>query len=165
MGILRSAWSLRAEPPPEIRRELTLALHDPLATMKKSMMTAVLLAAMSTVNAQENTPATPSAQRTMVMSAVPVQDKRLPDMAVELGLTAEQITKASDVNLTFAKAAAQLKKAGLKDEAALDRLTILRKNRDGGLQQILTPEQFEKMLAIRQQRSDLDAVPSPQEVK
>ena len=165
MGIGHNALSLRVESHTERRRKLTLALHDPLATMKKSMMTAVLLAAMSTVTAQENTPATPPEQRTMEMSAVPVLDKRLPDMAVELGLTEEQVTKASEVNLTFAKAAAQLKKAGLKDEAALERLTILRKNRDGGLQQILTPEQFEKMIAIRQQRSDLDAVPSPQEVK
>ncbi len=143
-------------------RSLTLALHDPLATMKKSMMTAVLLAAMSAVNAQESTPTAPKA---MQMSAVPVQAARHPDMAVELGLTAEQITKASEVNLTFARAAAQLKQAGLKDEASLERLRILRSNRDAELQQVLTPEQFEKMIAIRQQRKDEDAVPAPQEVK
>jgi Spy/CpxP family protein refolding chaperone len=132
--------------------------------MKKSMMTAVLLAAMTTVNAQESTGSTP-APRTMEMSAVPVQDKRLPDMAIEMGLTAEQIAKVTEVNLAFAKASGQLKRSGLKDADTMNRLGVLRKNRDAGLQEILTPEQFEKMITIRQQRKDEDAVPSPQEVK
>ncbi|MGV3637915.1 MAG: hypothetical protein ACO1NQ_09735, partial [Flavobacteriales bacterium] len=118
--------------------------------MKKSMMTAVLLAAMTTVSAQENTGT--SEPRTMEMSAVTQPNKRLPDMAIELGLTPEQVTKASEVNFNFAKASAQLKKAGLKDDMMTARLTILRKNRDGALQEILTPEQFKKMLAIREQR-------------
>ena len=133
--------------------------------MKKSMMTAVLLAAMTTVNAQESTGTSTPAPRNMEMSAVPVQDKRLPDMAIEMGLTAEQIAKVTEVNLAFAKASGQLKRSGLKDADTMSRLGVLRKNRDAGLQEILTPEQFEKMIAIRQQRKDEDAVPSPQEAK
>lgn len=99
------------------------------------------------------------------MSAVPVSDKRQPDMVIEMGLTPEQVTKATEVNLSFAKAAGQLKRSGLKDADTLNRLAILRKSRDAGLQEILTPEQFEKMITIRQQRKDEDAVPSPQEAK
>lgn len=133
--------------------------------MKKSMMTAVLLAAMTTVTAQENTGVGGSEPRTMEMSAVPESNKRFPDMALEMGLTPEQIAKASEVNFTFAKASAQLRTAGLKGDANTERLNILRKNRDGALQEILTSEQFKKMLAIREQRNDQDAVPSPQEVK
>jgi hypothetical protein len=133
--------------------------------MKKSMMTAVLLAAISAVNAQEGSSPTPPEQRTMEMSAVPSSEKRIPDMAIELGLSPEQVIKVSEMNLEHSKALSQLKKAGLKDEASLERLRILRSNRDAALQQVLTPEQFEKMIAIRQQRKDEDAVPAPQEVK
>lgn len=123
--------------------------------MKKTMMTLVLIAALGTVSAQNGSD----------LSSMPQKEKRVPDMAIELGLDAEQVTKATEVNLQFAKAAAQLKKAGLEEAPAEARLAVLRNSRDKNLEQILTPEQYKRMTEIRTQRNDQDAVPSPQEVK
>ena len=98
-------------------------------------------------------------------SATLQTEKLQPDMAVELGLTPEQVEKASEVNQRFAKASFQLAHAGGDERSTSARLAVLRQNRDRGLENVMSAEQFQRMLQIRIQRNDQDAVPAPLEVK
>ena len=70
----------------------------------------------------------------------------------ELGLTAEQTPKVEAINTQFAKSMTELKAAGLDEQAQKARANVLRDGRDRQLKGVLTPEQYEKMLALRKEK-------------
>lgn len=126
--------------------------------MKKLMMTTLLLATLTTANAQEKSTTGKGTKDPAVLEqrATERADKRTATMTEELGLTAEQTTKVDAINERHAKAVAQLRQAGLVEEARKERMKVLRNSRDNDLKQVLTAEQYDKMLALRKERKEAE---------
>lgn len=126
--------------------------------MRTLLFATALIALTSTVVGQE-------AQPTMKPSKDPaMQEKRVKERAekrtatlqTELGLTDEQAVKVGDIQEKHALSVAELRKAGLDEEARKVRLKVLRQNRDNALQKVLSVEQYERLLTLRQQKKDKD---------
>ncbi|MBL7951480.1 MAG: hypothetical protein JNM62_07140 [Flavobacteriales bacterium] len=134
--------------------------------MKKTILTTMLLATLTAVNAQESRPASKGTKDPAVMEqrANERAEKRTATMAQELGLNAGQTEEVKMINERFAKEVAQLKQAGGNEEARKARLKILKDTRDRDLQSVLTAEQFNKMLELRKAKKeghDDDEVKAP----
>lgn len=75
--------------------------------------------------------------------------QRTERMVKELGLTGDQHAQVSKINLSFAKAMRDV--ATIEDEGARKgRADALKESRDSSLGQVLTPDQYNKMLALRE---------------
>lgn len=124
--------------------------------MKKYIITTVLLATLTAVNAQDAKPAEKATKDPKVMQqrAHERAEKRTATMTSELGLTEEQTAKVKVINDTFATEAAKLKQSGAKDEALKERMRIIRESRDRGLKGALTEEQYSKMLELRKAKKE-----------
>jgi len=122
--------------------------------MKQIIIATALFATLSAAQAQDAGTPTKATKDPAVMEqrAIARGEKRTETMTQELGLTAEQTPKVEEVNNRFAKNMAQLKQAGLAEEPMEARAKILRETRDRDLKAVLTPEQFEKMLALRKEK-------------
>lgn len=126
-------------------------------------MTTALLATLTAANAQDmNTGVAPGKAAAKQKRIEARADERTAEMAAELGLNEEQTTKLGGINDQHAKAVAQLRQAGLSEEGRKERMKALRKAHDGQLKQVLTPEQYERMIALRKERkaADGEAVPA-----
>ncbi len=133
--------------------------------MKKTIITTVLLATLTAVSAQDAT--SPKMEKANDANKTELQagekvDQRTEVMTKELGLTADQSAKVQVANERFAKNMAELKQAIPDAEARQARANVLRTSHDRELQQILTAEQYEKMLAMRHTRT---AAPAEKEMK
>lgn len=124
--------------------------------MKKTIVATVLLATLTTVNAQDAARPANATKDPAVMEqrATERAEKRTGIMVEELGLTTEQAAKVEVIYERAAKSIAELKQAGLDDQARKARMKVLKDSRDKELKAVLTPEQFEKMLALRQEKKD-----------
>ncbi|MBL7938685.1 MAG: hypothetical protein JNL43_04925 [Flavobacteriales bacterium] len=122
--------------------------------MKKMMMAAVLLTALTTVNAQGTTDPTKPTKDPAVIEqrAAEKADKRTETMTEELGLSTEQTAKVQVINERFAKAMMDLKKVQQAEDAQKERARIIRQQRDVELKAVLTTEQYEKMLFLRKEK-------------
>lgn len=121
--------------------------------MKKLMMTAALVTAFAGASAQESTQATKDPAMVEKRAAARA-DERTAAMTTELGLSAEQVTKVDAINERHAKAVAQLRQANLVGEALKERMKVLRQGRDNELKQVLTVEQFQKLMTLRKERKE-----------
>lgn len=133
--------------------------------MKKTIITTVLLATLTAVSAQDAT--SPKMEKAHDANKAEMQvgekvDQRTEVMTKELGLTADQAAKVQVANERFAKNMAELKQAIPDTEARQARANVLRTSHDRELQQILTAEQYEKMLAMRNART---SAPAEKEMK
>ena len=122
--------------------------------MKKMIIATVLLATLTTVNAQNTTtPAKPTKDpAVMEERAAERADNRTGEMVTELGLSTDQAAKVEAINDRSAKSLAEVKQAGLDDQAQKARMKVVRDGRDNELKAVLTPEQFEKMLVLRKEK-------------
>ncbi len=77
-------------------------------------------------------------------------EHRTEQMVKELGLNASQQEKASSINLAYYTAMNQVNTIVEKDRDG--RASVVKANRDNSLQQVLTPEQFAKMITLREER-------------
>lgn len=120
------------------------------------MITTALLATLTAVNAQEVQPVVKPGKDPAVMEKRITErsEKRTAEMTTELALNTEQTAKVESINYQFTKAAAQLKQAGLPEDARKERMKVLRNTRDNQLKQALTEEQYQKMMELRKQRKD-----------
>ncbi len=72
-------------------------------------------------------------------------------MTKELGLSADQVTKVNAINLGFARSMESVRQ--IKDEPSRKgRTETLRTNRDGQYKQVLTAEQYTRMLEHREKK-------------
>ena len=119
--------------------------------MKKMMMATVLLAAFTTVSAQETTdPVKPTKDPAMIeQRAAEKAEKRTETMTQELGLSVEQTASVQVIKERFAKSMMELKQVEQAEETQKERARILRHNRDEDLKAVLTAEQYEQILAHR----------------
>lgn len=122
----------------------------------KTIIIGTFLLATLTANAQEAAPPAKSTKDPAVVEqrAAERAEKRTGMMVEELGLTTDQAAKVEVINDRSAKAIAELKQAGLDDEARRTRMKVLRDSRDKELKAVLTPEQYEKMLVLRKEKKD-----------
>ncbi len=122
--------------------------------MKKMLIAALLFATLTTVNAQGTTSTANATKDPAVMEqrAAEKAEKRTEEMTTELGLDADQTAKVKVINDRFAKSMAELKQAGLKEDAQKERGKVLRRSRDNELKAVLTADQYEKMLVLRKEK-------------
>lgn len=73
-------------------------------------------------------------------------------MTQELGLSAEQSAKVGDINLRYADVLADMKASGQDQTAMKEQAKAMRDRRDEELKQVLTPEQYGKMMELRAQK-------------
>ncbi len=119
--------------------------------MKKAIITTVLLATLTAVNAQDK------GQPTKATQNPAISEKRANERAAQeadplvaqLGLSADQATKLTSINEQHTKAIKELQSAGLQGEALAARSAVLNANYERNMQGLLTPEQFEKWNAQR----------------
>jgi predicted transglutaminase-like cysteine proteinase len=92
--------------------------------MKKMMIATVLLATLSTVQAQETAaPAKPTQDPAVTeQRAAEKAEKRTEMMTQELGLSADQVSKVQVINDRFARSMAELHQAKLIEEAEKERV-------------------------------------------
>lgn len=78
-------------------------------------------------------------------------DKRTTEMTADLGLNADQQAKVATINLQYATAMKDVRT--ITDQTAQDyRADILKGNRDNAYQEVLTAEQYQKMLTMRAEK-------------
>jgi|GEM_PF-4105703 Spy/CpxP family protein refolding chaperone len=126
--------------------------------MKKMMLTAVLLASMTAVSAQEKS--NPKPEQKAPSIAVAGSEGRRPNKLNEmLRITPEQQTKVDEIAKEYGKAMTDLKSTGLKESDMELRAMELRKARDSKMEQVLEKEQYLKLESLRKEMGDRDAMP------
>lgn len=79
--------------------------------------------------------------------------KRTEQMTKDLGLSSEQVAKVNTINLNFARTANDVKQ--IQDPATRKgRMDALKTKRDAELKAVLTTEQYDKMVALREKKKD-----------
>lgn len=79
-------------------------------------------------------------------------EKRTQQMKVQLGLTDEQATKVEAINEQFGQQMLSLRQE--QNDERRSRMRTATQERDAALKGVLTPEQFQKMTALREQRME-----------
>ncbi|MBS1936620.1 MAG: hypothetical protein JSS84_02245 [Bacteroidetes bacterium] len=110
--------------------------------MRTLLLTLALATGLSTMAQQkgqtEKTPAEKAKNRTEWMTK-------------ELGLDATQQEKVAAINLQYAQAMQNVD--AIKDETSRKgRASALKTSRDNNLQSVLTPQQYDKMIKVREER-------------
>lgn len=118
--------------------------------MKKIILTTVLLATLTAVNAQDTKSADKAKEPTLIQQVARERaEQRTLAMATELSLSEEQIGKVRVINERYTIEAEKLKQAGADPESTKERMRILRENRDQGFKAALTEDQYTKMMDLR----------------
>lgn len=119
--------------------------------MKKLILSTVLLATLTAVNAQDKGQTTKATQNpaTMEQRASERAAKEADPMVAQLGLNAEQAEKFTAINQQHTKAIKDLENSGLTGEALTARSMVLNSTYENGVKGLLTAEQFEKWGALR----------------
>ncbi|MCB9163788.1 MAG: hypothetical protein H6590_03960 [Flavobacteriales bacterium] len=127
------------------------------------MMTALLLASMTAVSAQDKGSTSSEAKPAAIFAQPKEETKPGPDMDAMLGIKGEGEIhdKLVSINQTFTNEMATLNEAKgkLSDQDYRDRVIELQKQRDAAFEEILTPEQMMKLNNIREELGDRDASP------
>ncbi len=78
--------------------------------------------------------------------------KHTEHMTKELGLSADQTAKVADINQRYATALGEVKESTAERDAKREQAKGMRDRRDQELKQVLTAEQYAKMLELRKQK-------------
>lgn len=132
--------------------------------MKKVMLIAACLLSLTAANAQEK-PSGGKRSMKEIQHQTPEQraQKDVDRLNSEISLTAEQKTKIYDLSLNKAKQTdeARSKQTPGEDRAALEKtLKTVKQDYRKAVQAVLTPEQLEKLKAIRDQKHSQGTKPA-----
>lgn len=129
------------------------------------MRTLLLVAALAStlgISAQQQQPTTATKPMPARVSPEQKAEKLTAEMAQQLQLSEEQTTQVGQINKDHQQAMAQLKQAGLDEQAMEARATVLRNNYDARLKSVLTAEQYTTYLAARKEKRDAAATKQQQ---
>lgn len=115
--------------------------------MKTRMIALALFAATASYAAAQG--AAPQAT-TVAQQSESFRDK----LIRELKLTPEQVAKYDQIEATHRENAKELNRAGLDTPARQERARILRDDKEKQLKLMLTPEQYDKLVAMRNTKHD-----------
>jgi len=79
-------------------------------------------------------------------------DQGIEGLTDQLGLTGEQPAQVNAIHKSFAKKAMDLKALGLPKEEQRPKMKVLKDERDAVLKKVLTPAQWTKLEALRDER-------------
>lgn len=120
--------------------------------MKKIIISTVLLATLTAVQAQE---AEPSGKATLTPNTTELRAQEHTDRLIrELGITAEQAENVRLIEDKHMKGVVQLRASGAQGDSATERMRMLQEKRDHALKAVLTEQQFKKMEALRQAKKE-----------
>ncbi len=121
--------------------------------MKKIMIATVLLASLTTVQAQENSKTrAPKDAGAMEQRSQDRAEKQTDTMVQELGLDKGQAAKVKAINERFTSSLMEMRNSGMSEDARKERSQALRQQHNAELKAVLTPEQFEKFKAQGKER-------------
>jgi Spy/CpxP family protein refolding chaperone len=129
------------------------------------MRTLFLVAALAStlgISAQQQQPTTAAKPVPSQVSPDQKAEKLTAEMAQQLQLTEEQTTQVGQINKDHVNAMAQLKQAGLDEQAMEARASVLRNKYDARLKSVLTAEQYTAFVAARKEKRDAAATKQQQ---
>ncbi len=129
------------------------------------MRTLLLVAALAStlgISAQQQQPTTATKPVPARVSPEQKAEKLTAEMAQQLQLSEEQTTQVGQINKDHQQAMAQLKQAGLDEQAMEVRATVLRNNYDARLKSVLTADQYTTYVAARKEKRDAAATKQQQ---
>jgi hypothetical protein len=129
------------------------------------MRTLLLVAALAStlgISAQQQQPTTATKPVAAQMSPDQKAEKLTAEMAQQLQLSTEQTTQVGQINKDHLNAMAQLKQAGLDQQAMEARATVLRDKYDARMKSVLTADQYTAYVAARKEKRDAAATKQQQ---
>lgn len=129
------------------------------------MRTLLLVAALAStlgISAQQQQPTTATKPVPARVSPEQKAEKLTAEMAQQLQLSEEQTNQVGQINKDHQQAMAQLKQAGLDEQAMEARATVLRNNYDARLKSVLTADQYTTYVAARKEKRDAAATKQQQ---
>lgn len=129
------------------------------------MRTLLLVAALAStlgISAQQQQPTTATKPVPARVSPEQKAEKLTAEMAQQLQLSEEQTNQVGQINKDHQQAMAQLKQAGLDEQAMEVRATVLRNNYDARLKSVLTADQYTTYVAARKEKRDAAATKQQQ---
>lgn len=129
------------------------------------MRTLLLVAALAStlgISAQQQQPTTATKPVPARVSPEQKAEKLTAEMAQQLQLSEEQTNQVGQINKDHQQAMAQLKQAGLDEQAMEVRATVLRNKYDARLKSVLTAEQYTAYVAACKEKRDSAATKQQQ---